>query len=143
MAVALTHEKTANRRKDFAHKLSHRFVQDFGTLCFEDLAVKNMVHGNLAKGIHDVAWTQLISFTANKAECAGRRFVLVNPRNTSKMCSRCGALVDKDLSVRIHKCLSCGLVLDRDWNAAINILARGLASLGDGPVEAPGFSRGE
>jgi putative transposase len=128
-AVALTHEKTANKRKDFAHKLSHRLVRDFGTLCFEDLNITKMVDGWFAKGIHDVAWNQLIQFTSNKAACAGRSFALVNPRNTSKMCSRCGTLVDKDLAVRVHKCPSCLLKMDRDHNAALNILRLGLESL--------------
>lgn len=128
-AVALTYERIANKRKDFAHKLSHRMVKEFGVLAFEDLSVKNMVNGNLAKSILDAAWTQFIGFTSNKAACAGRKFVLVNPRNTSKMCSRCGTLVDKDLSVRVHKCPSCLLKMDRDHNAALNILRLGLESL--------------
>ncbi|MCX6048989.1 MAG: zinc ribbon domain-containing protein, partial [Chloroflexi bacterium] len=71
---------------------------------------------------------------------ANRRVVLVDPRNTSKRCSRCNILVAKALSVRIHNCPHCGLVLARDHNAAINILALGLqrisASLLDGAVEA-------
>jgi putative transposase len=142
-AVALTHEKIANKRKDFAHKLSRRLVLEYGILCFEDLAIKNLVRGNLSKGIMDAAWNQLIRFTADKAACAGRAFVLVNPRNTSKMCSQCGILVEKALSVRIHDCPSCGLVLDRDHNAALNILRLGLQSLGPMSVEASGFRREE
>jgi putative transposase len=71
----------------------------------------------------------------------------VDPRNTSKKCSRCGSIVPKDLDVRIHDCPHCGLVLDRDHNAAINILALGLQSVNAGlldeVVEAPAFSRGE
>src|SRR5919205_528708 len=74
---------------------------------------------------------KLIKYTSNKAEEAGRTVVLVNPRNTSKMCSNpnCGKLVEKDLSVRVHACPHCGLVLDRDQNAAINILRLGLQNL--------------
>lgn len=144
-AVALTHEKTANQRKDFAHKLSHRLVSDFGVICFEDLKIKNMTRSasgtvenpgtnvaqksGLNRSILDAAWNQLIQFTSNKAESAGRKFVLVNPRNTSKMCSRCGVLVDKSLATRMHNCPSCGLQMDRDCNAAINILRLGLQSL--------------
>jgi putative transposase len=138
-AVAFVHERVANKRKDFTHKLSRRFVLEFGTLCFEDLKIKNMVRGNFAKSILDAAWSQLISYTANKAAWAGRTFVLVNPRNTSKMCSRCGELVNKTLADRIHDCPACGLVLDRDHNAALNVLRLGLQSLGSVPVEAPGF----
>ena len=83
----------------------------------------------MRKSIADVAWTQLIEYTCNKAEEAGRTVVLINPRNTSKMCSSCGELAEKDLSVRVHECPRCGLVLDRDQNAAINILRLGLQNL--------------
>ncbi len=62
--------------------------------------------------------------------------VLVDPRNTSKMCSRCGILAEKDLSERVHQCSQCGLSLYRDWNAAINILRLGLQSVGIKTVEA-------
>ena len=106
------------------------------------------VFGNkLNKSIADVAWSQLAQFTAYKAADAGRLFLQVDPRNTSKKCSRCGSLVPKALSVRVHDCPHCGLLLDRDHNAAINILVLGLqgvnASLLDEVVEAHGFSRGE
>ena len=67
--------------------------------------------------------------TVAKAADAGRRVILVNPRDTTKLCSRCGALVLKSLSDRTHTCPACGLVLERDHNAAINILQRGLLSL--------------
>jgi putative transposase len=69
------------------------------------------------------------TYSTYKAESAGRRVVLVNPRNTSKMCSCCGILVEKSLSVRVHSCPVCGLVMDRDQNAAVNILALGLQCL--------------
>ena len=131
--VARIHERIANKRSDFAHKVSRQLVNTYGTICFEDLNIKQMmekkteVFGNkLNKSIADVAWYQLVQFTTYKAESAGRRVVLVDPRNTSKRCSRCNVLVSKDLSVRVHKCPHCGLILDRDHNAAINILALGL-----------------
>ena len=79
----------------------------------------------MRKSIMDVAWSQFISMTISKAEEAGRTVILVNPRNTSKMCSDCGELVEKKLSERIHTCPHCGLVMDRDRNAALNILATG------------------
>ena len=91
---------------------------------------------SLAKSIADAAWSQLVNFTQYKAENADRRCIQVNPRNTSKKCSGCGELVEKGLSVRIHNCEGCGLVLDRDHNAALNILALGLQSLGIQPIEA-------
>ena len=93
----------------------------------------------LAKSISDAGWNQLIQFTTYKAEEAGRLVVLVNPHNTSKMCSRCGVLVEKDLSVRVHKCPTCGLEMDRDENAAINILGLGLQSLRLAPRSHPVF----
>jgi putative transposase len=84
----------------------------------------------LAKSFADAAWSQLVNYTQYKAENAGRKCIQVNPRNTSQMCSSCGAIVEKDLNVRVHDCTGCGLVLDRDHNAAINISRLGLQSLG-------------
>jgi len=137
--VSHIHEKIANRRKNFAHKLSRRLVNTNQVIVFEKLAVKDMMGNHnkvfghkLNKSISDVAWNQFMQFTAYKAECAGRKVIFVNPRNTSKMCSRCGQLVEKTLADRIHYC-SCGLVLDRDENAAINILGLGLKTLGFAP----------
>ena len=83
----------------------------------------------MRKSILDVAWSQFISMTLSKAEEAGRTVILVNPRNTSKMCSHCGELVEKELSERTHSCPHCGLVMDRDKNAALTILQRGLQTL--------------
>ncbi|MCZ7574992.1 MAG: transposase [Ardenticatenaceae bacterium] len=132
--VARIHERIANRRSDFAHKLARRWARENQIVVFEDLNTTGMLknHG-LAKSISDAAWNQLVHSTTYKAECAGRRVVLVNPRHTSKACSGCGELVEKSLSVRVHQCPSCGLVLDRDHNAALNILALGLQSLGENP----------
>jgi putative transposase len=96
----------------------------------------------MAKSISDAAWNQLVHYITYKAENAGCVVVLVDPRNTSKICSGCGTLVEKSLSDRVHKCLVCGLVMDRDHNAAINILGLGLQSLGYA-LEAPAFRRGE
>ena len=99
-----------------------------------------MVHNHcLAKSISDVAWNMLVTLTSYKAASAGSVVVLVDPRNTSKMCSRCGILVEKTLSDRVHNCTQCGLSLDRDWNAAINILRLGLQSVGIKTVEACNF----
>lgn len=84
----------------------------------------------------------VIHNTQYKAENAGRTVRTVNPRNTSQICSSCGETVKKDLSVRVHHCLKCGLEICRDLNAAINILAIGLDSLGNQSLEAPEFIRG-
>ena len=80
-----------------------------------------------------------MTLTSYKAASAGSVVILVDPRNTSKMCSRCGILVEKTLSDRVHSCPQCGLSLDRDWNAAINILRLGLQSVGIKTVEACPF----
>jgi putative transposase len=142
-AVQHVHQRIANRRKDFSHKLSRQLVGSFGMIAFENLHIKNMLQNHcLAKSISDAAWSQLITYTTYKAENAGRVVVLVDPRNTSKMCSGCGTLVEKSLSVRVHQCPICGLVLDRDENASNNILRLGLESLGFA-LEAPAFRRGE
>lgn len=125
------HTKVANKRKDFAHKLSLDLVRKYQVIAFEKLNIKQMRENGfkgIRKSIGDVAWNQFMQFTAYKAEDAGRTVVYVDPRNTSKMCSRCGQIIEKKLSDRIHAC-SCGLVLDRDHNASINILARGMMSL--------------
>lgn len=129
------HQRIANRRTDFAHKLSRNLVNVFQVIIFEKLDIKEMQSKNwhsLNKSIGDAAWGQLISMTAYKAEETGRTFITVDPKNTSQLCSGCGQIVPKDLSVRVHSCPHCGLVLDRDLNAARNILARGLASLPKG-----------
>jgi putative transposase len=134
--VSRVHERIRWKREDFAHKLSRRFVNEFGVIVFEDLNIKGMVKNRcLAKSISDAAWNQLVQFTSSKAEEAGRCVKLVDPRNTSKMCSRCGILVEKKLSDRVHKC-SCGLIIDRDLNASFNILRLGLQMIGIQSVEA-------
>ena len=138
--VERVHERIANKRYEFAHQLSNDLVKRFGLIAFEDLNIKGMVKNHsLAKSIGDVAWNMLVTLTSYKAESAGSMVVLVDPRNTSKMCSRCGILVGKTLSDRVHNCPQCGLSMDRDWNAAINILRLGLQSVGIKSVEAPVF----
>ena len=124
------HERITNRRSDFAHKRSRDLVNGYQTIVFEDLAPMEMGKSRgLRKSILDVAWTQFISMTVSKAAEAGRTVILVDSRNTSKLCSRCGDLVPKTLRDRTHTCPTCGLVMDRDQNAAINILHRGLQTL--------------
>jgi putative transposase len=129
--VAHIHERIANQRREFAHQESRKLVNRFAIVVFEKLNIRGMLKNHcLSKSIADAAWSQLVSLTSYKAENAGRRAVQVNPRNTSQMCSGCGELAEIDLSVRIFHCTGCGLVIDRDHNAAINILRLGLQSLG-------------
>jgi putative transposase len=128
--VRRIHERIANKRDDFVRKLSLELVRSYDLIAFEDLNVQEMMRNHcLSKHIADAAWNKLITTTTYKAEWAGKRVVLVNPSNTSQICSGCGQVVQKDLSERVHSCPSCGLTLDRDHNAALNILRLGLQSV--------------
>jgi putative transposase len=129
--VAHIHQRVANQRQDFAHKLSRKLINEYGVIVFEKLNKQKMMKNHyLAKSIADAAWNQLIQYTTYKAEDAGRKVILVNPSGTSQCCSQCCAVVKKSLAVRTHSCPHCGLVLDRDENAALNILRLGLQAVG-------------
>ena len=135
--VTRIHERITNRRTDFSNQISRQFVNRFGVIVFEDLSIQNMLKNhNLAKSISDVAWNMLVKSTESKAAYAGSKVVLVDPKYTSQICSRCGLIVEKDLSEKVHSCSECGLSMDRDLNAAINILRLGLQSVGIKTVEA-------
>jgi putative transposase len=125
--VARIHERTRWRRGDFAHQHSRRIIDAFDVIAVEDLSVNRMVHNHcLAKSIHDVAWSQFTSLLSYKAVWAGRKYVAVNPAYTSQDCSRCGhRKTDLTLADRTYTCSCCGVVLDRDFNASLNILAVG------------------
>jgi putative transposase len=128
--VQRAHERVANQRLDTARKAAASLVRRFDLICFEDLAVGRMVHGNLARSIHDAGWRILTVAVACKAESAGKHVVKVAAAGTTIECSGCGARVPKGLSERTHRCPRCGLVLCRDVNAARNILARGRRAVG-------------
>ncbi|SMO91895.1 RNA-guided endonuclease InsQ/TnpB family protein [Melghirimyces algeriensis] len=122
--LAKAWEQISNRRRDTAHKISRFLVNEYDLIVFEDLKITNMVKNHsLAKSIHDASWGMLIQFTTYKAEWAGKSVELVDPRNTSQACSKCGQIVKKTLKERTHRC-SCGYVADRDVNAAKNILQK-------------------
>jgi len=126
--LAKKHEQIANQRKDRNHKISRILVDRYDLIVFENLNIKGMTKNkHLAKSIHEVAWRQLIEFTTYKAENAGKVVKLVDPRNTTQICSSCGAIVKKTLAEREHRC-DCGYVAHRDVNSAINILKRGLSA---------------
>ena len=138
-ALCHAYERTANRRNNFAHQESRKLVNEYQFIAFEKLDIQQMqvnagAHWakTISRGIADVAWGQFVQFTTYKAENAGRGVALVNPRGTTQTCSGCGSIIPKDLSVRIHDCPTCGLKISRDHNAALNILARGLASINAG-----------
>ena len=124
--VAHLQDHTANQRRDFWHKLSFTLTDMYSLIAVEDLQIQNLVHGPLAKSIHDAGWGMFRGMLAYKVEHTGSQLIAVRPHGTSQHCSRCGTLVPKDLGVRLHQCPVCGLALDRDVNAARNILARAL-----------------
>lgn len=120
------HDYIANQRRDTAHKISRKLIDRYDLIAVEDLNVSGMVKNHsLAKSISDAAWSTFQDILISKAENAGKMVVKVDPKYTSQECSGCGEIVKKDLSVRVHSCPHCGLELDRDINAAKNILARG------------------
>lgn len=129
--VSHIHERIANRRRDFAHQKSRQIANRFGIIAVEDLSINRMLHNHcLSKSISDAAWGQFTTYLAYKAGNAGRQYIAVNPAYTSQDCSRCGHRQPMPLSERIFHCPCCGLDLDRDINASLNILAIGLDSLG-------------
>jgi putative transposase len=126
LLVAKTHEKVANQRKDFLHKVANAYINRFQTIYIEDLNIKGMVKNRyLSKSIYDSSWGMFFRFLTEKAEGATRQIVKVPPHNTSQVCSGCGERVPKSLSVRIHKCPFCNTILDRDHNASLNIFRLG------------------
>jgi putative transposase len=125
------HLKVSRRRKDFAVKLARCVVQSNDLVVYEDLKVKNMVKNKkLSKSISDAAWTAFRNWIEYFGKVFGVATVAVSPHYTSQNCSSCGKVAKKSLSQRTHQCPHCGFVLDRDWNAARNILELGLRTVG-------------
>ena len=140
------HERIADTRKDWTHKLSRRLVNEFDLIAVEDLNIKGLTRTRLSKSILDAAWNQFIMQLDYKAANAGGRLVRVDPRGTSQECSACGRTVPKTLNERTHVC-ACGYVACRDVNAARNVLRRATAeitrgeSTSAGPQRAAGAAR--
>ena len=133
LKLAKIHKRVANQRRDFEHKVSRTYVDKYDTIFVEDLSIDNMVKNHrLAKSIADALWNLFFQKLEYKAENAGILFRKVRPHGTSQECSGCGNIVKKSLAQRTHSCDSCGLVMDRDHNAAINVRQRGIETL---PVE--------
>lgn len=158
-AVAKAHRKIANQRRDFHHKQAKKLVDEQQLIVFEELEITNVskrakpkqdengkylpngasAKSGLNKSILDAGWGQFQHIVSHKAACAGRTVLFVNPRYTSQICSQCGTVRKKELSERWHSC-ECGCELDRDTNAAINILWVGRTQRRDAPcVDAPSF----
>ncbi|PIU21742.1 MAG: hypothetical protein COT15_00815 [Candidatus Diapherotrites archaeon CG08_land_8_20_14_0_20_34_12] len=123
-----------NQRNDFLHKTSRYYVNNYDFIAAEDLDIRNIIKESyLARNIMDASWNHFLQMLKYKAESAGISFVKVNPRNTTSKCYKCGTIVKKPLYERIHKC-TCGLEIDRDHNAALNILKSG-QELASEPLE--------
>lgn len=125
----------ANQRRDFSHKLSRRLVDTHSHIAFEDLNIKGLAAGMLAKSVHNAAWNQLVQHVTYKAANAGGTVVLVDPRGTSQTCPECGTIKRKTLSQRRHIC-DCGCDVDRDVAAARVVLMRANFGSGTG-LQAP------
>jgi putative transposase len=165
-ANAVAHRKIRNQRRDFAHKASRKLVNRYQVMVLEELQTKNLVQrpkpkqdeatgqylpngaaakGGLNKSISDASWGMFTEMLQVKAAWAGRVITFVDPKYTSQVCSNCGAVKSKTLEERWHSC-ECGCELDRDTNAAKNILKK-YAGAGSAPqtnppgesVEAPAF----
>jgi putative transposase len=135
------HLRASRQRNEHAKKLARNLCQSNDLIAYEDLRIANMVKcHNRAKSISDASWYQFRLWIEHFAKKFGKTAVAVNPYNTSQQCCRCGEIVPKTEKDRVHECWSCGLVLHRDINAAINILLKaksteghsGSNALGDG-----------
>lgn len=136
--VAKQHLTISRQRRDFHFKTARHYAEAYGRICVEDLNVAGMVRNHhLAKSIHDASWSAFLGILEDKAERAGHQVIRVPARFTTQNCRRCGEYVQKSLSVRTHICPSCGLVEDRDVNAAKNIVQAGAPPSGTGQDAAP------
>ncbi|MCC3411735.1 MAG: transposase [Microcoleus sp. PH2017_29_MFU_D_A] len=124
--VAKIHQRIQRQRKDFHYKTAHFLVRQYDLIAVEDLNIKGLARTHWGKSILDAAWGSFMTILEAVAVIRGVRVVKVNPNNTSQDCSGCGVKVKKDLSIRWHSCPHCHTELDRDINAAINILHRAI-----------------
>jgi putative transposase len=138
--VACKHLKIARQRRHHHYNVAKHYAERYSHIYVEDLNVAGMVQNHpLAKSIHDASWSAFLGILEDKAERAGHQVIRVPARFTTQKCSGCDEYVQKSLSVRTHICPSCGLVEDRDVNAAKNIVRAGAPPSGTGtdglPVE--------
>jgi putative transposase len=145
--VSAHHRRIGNRRREFAHQVSRRLVNDHDLIVYEDLKIKNMTRrpkprpdqqggyepnraqakAGLNRSIHDAGWGQFVAMTIYKAESAGREVIAVDPRNTSRTCPGCGHVSAGNRCGAVFRCQSCGHEAHADVNAAENILRAGRA----------------
>jgi putative transposase len=141
VVVAKIHEKVGRQRADFLHKLSLWLVRNYSAIAFEKLNIPGMVRNpHLAKSILDAGWGTLVRLTAYKSVMLrGTEIERVNAQYSSQDCSRCGCRVPKTLAERMHRCPQCGLIMNRDANAAnvIELRAFGSNTVGQGSCPNP------
>jgi putative transposase len=128
--VARVHQRIQRQRTDFHYRVAHNLVNKYDLIAVEDLNIKGLARTRLSKSILDAAWGAFIKILDAVAVKRGVRVIKVNPHGTSQNCSNCGHKVPKTLSVRLHECPKCQLSMDRDENAAVNILNRALNEVG-------------
>jgi putative transposase len=133
--VARVHERTRWRRGDFTYQCSRRIVNAFDLIAVEELSVNRRTHHHgLATSIHDMAWSQFAKLLSSTAAWAGRKYVAAHPAYTSQDGSPCGhRKTDLTLADRTYTCSCCGVLLDRDRNASLNMLGVGLHTVGLAP----------
>ena len=130
LRLARVHQKIKHQRNDFLHKVSRYYVNNYDTIFVEDLKIQNMVKNHhLAKSISDSSWNSFFQKLEYKAANAGILFRKVTASRTSQSCSGCGKIVKKTLAIRTHCCPFCGLIINRDYNASLNIKQKGIDSL--------------
>ena len=128
--VARVHERIRHRRQNFIQQETRKLLKQYGLIALEALSVRNLLKNpKLAKSIADVAWSSFVHTLLAKAAEAERTIVRVNPAYTSQTCSACGYRQEMPLSVRVYECPNCGLVMNRDHNYSVNILAAALHEL--------------
>jgi len=128
--VQRLHQKIERQRKDHHYRVAHALTKRFDLIALEDLNIRGLAKTKLAKSILDAGWGGFMTIVEAVAVKRGLHVVKVSPHGTSQDCSSCGTKVPKTLSVRTHQCPNCGLSMDRDENAAINILNRALREVG-------------
>jgi putative transposase len=138
-ALAKFQAHVAAKRRDFSHKISRDLVNRFSRIAFEDLNIKGLARGMLAKHVNDAAWAKIVLFTTYKAAIAGGEVKKTDPRGTSQECPECGSVAKKTLDERMHRC-NCGCVMPRDSASAIIVHKRAFGfapGAGDGSLNWP------
>lgn len=129
-------QRVSDRERDYLHRLTAELVKMYDFIAVEKLKTKDMLRNkNLARSISEQTWGVFMTLLGEKAESTGVKIAYVDPKDTSQECSSCGAMVKKSLSARTHKC-GCGVEMDRDVNAALNILHRGISVAGGKLIES-------